>query len=124
MPTRGSAAGDDLKRDLAGIPLLFVMCNDLKRDMAQIPLLFVCMLEFRCPPAKGIYFSQRALRKTKFLRPSRRPRTTYQPERSIIPGSRVQDTIEKYSKTPNFGKACQNMVLGKKGCILPKTFEL
>ena len=40
------AAGDDLKRDLAGIPLLFVMRDDLKRDMAQIPLLFVCLLEF------------------------------------------------------------------------------
>ena len=43
----GSAGGDDLKRDLAGIPLLFVSLDDLKRNMAQIPLLFVCLLEFR-----------------------------------------------------------------------------
>ena len=42
---RSPAAGDDLKRDLGGIPLLFVMRDDLKRDMAQIPLLFVSMLE-------------------------------------------------------------------------------
>ena len=42
---RSPAAGDDLKRDLAGIPLLFGMRDDLKRDMAQIPLLFVSMLE-------------------------------------------------------------------------------
>ena len=48
------AAGDDLKRDLGGIPLLFVMRDDLKRDMAQIPLLFVCMLEFRW--AHGPFF--------------------------------------------------------------------
>ena len=39
------AAGDEQKRDLGGIPLLFVMREDLKRDMAQIPLLFVSMLE-------------------------------------------------------------------------------
>ncbi|MBO6096117.1 MAG: hypothetical protein J6P56_02230, partial [Bacteroidales bacterium] len=42
---RSPAAGDDLKRDLGGIPLLFVMRDDLKRDMAQITLLFVSMLE-------------------------------------------------------------------------------
>ena len=42
---RSPAAGDDFKRDLAGIPLLFVMRDELKRDMPQIPLLFVSMLE-------------------------------------------------------------------------------
>ena len=42
---RSPAVGDDLKRDMAQIPLLFVMRDDLKRDMAQIPLLFVSMLE-------------------------------------------------------------------------------
>jgi hypothetical protein len=32
---RSPAAGDDLKRDLAGIPLLFVTNDDLKQDLPQ-----------------------------------------------------------------------------------------
>ena len=55
---RSPAAGEDLKRDLAGIPLLFVMRDDLKRDMAQIPLLFVfCLISAgpsQCPRAAVI----------------------------------------------------------------------
>ena len=49
----------DLKRDLGGIPLLFVMRDDLKRDMAQIPLLFVSMLEFRWAPGqRNLFFAR------------------------------------------------------------------
>ena len=44
---RSPAAGDDLKRNMAQIPLLFVMRDDLKRDMGEILLLFVTADELK-----------------------------------------------------------------------------
>jgi hypothetical protein len=40
---RSPAAGDDLKRNMAQIPLLFVRRDDLKQDLRQILLLFVIL---------------------------------------------------------------------------------
>ena len=44
---RSPAAGDDLKRNMAQITLLFVMRDDLKRDMGEILLLFVSADDFK-----------------------------------------------------------------------------